>query len=805
MALERILGFESANTGELALAQTEHSIDTTVPSGGGGRSLKCSGAAGFNAQYFNNLDSSPAIGDSIWVTLRYRIDSATAPAAWSYWRVATIFSAASAEMARVMIGQAPTGHPSAGQFTIYWSAGATDYVSSFAAQITSGSWVEFKIYFSPTGGFVELNGTRYSTGTISPYTAGTQIRSLEGLSAVTSDTSRPMWIDDICVWDSDPGAVPFVIARQFSANSSVSNAWTAVGGANKFSNVSETPFSATNAINSATSSAVQLFVPNSFSATETGKGTGVITSGTHLVLGGKISFVAKTSATTSGGGSMSTRWRNSSAVNTDFSYTNLTTADRYYDLNSSNSVNLGVNGGGLFFPSSVSDLNSSEFGVVHGANTRTQTVEDIWAHVAFVAGRSASLSVTETSDTAGATITARHTASLAVTETSDTVAVSVAARHTVSLAVTETSDTVSVTSNIIVPLTVTIGITETSDAAAVTLTARHTASLAVTETSDTVALSIAARHTLSLAVTETSDTVAISGGPIQGVTFAITEPADTVAIAADPIQRVTFGITETSDTAAATITAAHTASLAVTETSDTVAATLTARHTASLAATETSDAVLFYVAVGNFAFVSFAITEPSDTVAATVEPSKLVTFAVTETADTVAATITARHTATLAATESADTVSATLIARHTAALAATETSDAVSASLSAFWVVSIAVTEPADTASASIDAFHTAALDATETADLVAASANVKDLLSLALLEASDTADFYVAKTGWGFLSSENMVWVETNAGSPGWVDLPSSPGAWTPVAPTTSDWLPDGATASTWTPISPT
>lgn len=773
MALLRMTGFEAANSGEMSgTLGTGYSLaNTPLPTGGGGRVLKNDGSGTTNVQIWTNLQGAPAIpsADGAWFTTRFRIDSATAPAVWSYWGIFNFFDASGSfnYMGGCNVGQAPIGSGADGQFTIYWSNLDADRIISFCPQITSGNWVELKLFVSTTAVKIWVNGTlyQYSGSGVYSAVATSQMAQMAMGYNNPADAARPHYHDDYCAFDSDPGSVPFIIARQFASNGT-NNAWTTVGGANKFSNVSETPFSATNGIVTSTANALQDFNPNSFSATETGKGSGVITSGTHTVLGAKISLVAKTSATTSSGNLLKTRWVNSSAAVRTWQLSNLTTADLYHDLNGgangiNNSAITSVNGAGIFVPSSVADLNGSQFGVDHDLGTRTKTVEDIWVHAAFAAGEDARFAITETSDTVAVTIAARHTASLDVTETSDAVSIST-----------------------IVPTSISFSITETSDTVAATITARHTASLAATETADTVAATITAAYTASLAVTETSDTVAATITARHTLSLAVTETADTVVISVDPIQRITFAFNESSDTAAATITAAHTASLTVTETSDTAAATLTARHTAALAVTETSDAVLFYLAVGNFGFINFAITEPADTVAVTVEPSKLVTFAVTETADTVAATIAARHTASLAATESADTVAVSLAARHVATLAVTETSDTASADLSAFWAVSFAITEPADTAAASVDVFHVAVLDATEAADLVAASANVKDLLSLALLEASDTTDFYVAKTGWGFLSSENMVWDDVNAGSPGWVEVPSSPSAWTPVVP---------------------
>lgn len=383
-----MMGWETANNGEAVGAPGAglSIVTTPLPTGGGGRVLKNDGTSTAAQTIYNNLDGSPALPSTgFYCTFRFRIDATGAPSTQRLSQFIIIYDTAGTFQGLLQIQ-----HWTDNNFYVWWSNGSTEWqFGNVSGQVSANTWVSCRAFISPTRVKVWLNGTLYDTGALADAyttTAVDQTRSLvvSSIGGSTSDTTHPFYMDDLCLWDSDPGCVPFVIARQFSANSSTNNGWTAVGGANKFSNVSETPVGTTNAISSASANNIQLFVPNTFSSTETGKGSGVITAGTHVILGARISAVGKTSATSSSGNLIKLRWKNSSAATTDWSFTTLTTTDSWLDLNTGSGK---VNGQGLFYPSSVADLNGSEFGVSSDLGTRTKTVEDIWVNVAFAPGR----------------------------------------------------------------------------------------------------------------------------------------------------------------------------------------------------------------------------------------------------------------------------------------------------------------------------------------------------------------------------------------------------------------------------------
>lgn len=379
MALIKFWGAETGHLNEFnGTVQGGVSIDTTVSSNtGGARSFKQSGANLTNSTFAGNLSIATS-STPIYSTFRFRVVSATTPAEIRYWRHIVFFDPAVNYLFAVT-----SAHDTLGRFYVQIESsigGGTVHCQQEITGWTSGDWLEIGAEFSNAGCALIINGTRY-TGTAC--ISGTPtIGSISGLSVTSTsnvaDTNRPFWLDDICLWDAIPSpavGIPSVIARQFSANSSVNNAWaTLIGGATKFGNVSETPFSATNAISSATNGAAQLFIPNSFSSTETGKGSGTINATTGYVLGSRIAAVMKTSATSSGGANISLR-RRIGGVNTDYSITTLTTTDAYYDT-----MRLVASGNVVL---TISELNAGEFGVVHGASTRTQTLEDLWVVVAY--------------------------------------------------------------------------------------------------------------------------------------------------------------------------------------------------------------------------------------------------------------------------------------------------------------------------------------------------------------------------------------------------------------------------------------
>ena len=374
MALLKFLGAESAALQELYSYQANILVDTTVSANSGGaRSYKADGSQTSNTSLFYDLGGL----SGLYVALRWRATFSGAPAADRAYRLGTVSTSGGTGL-----GFCNIQHLTTGVWRIYLGDNATGTVQGtpYEWNYVSGDWVDIQFYINKDGGWIKINGASVYTlnATNILWTTGT-IDRIAGLSFTASDTARPMWIDDYCVADADMGRNPSVIARQFAGNSATYNAWSAVGGANKYSNVSETPFSATNAINNAgTTAAAQTFTLNSFSSSETGKGSGTI-GATSTFLGAKLGAVLKTSSATQGGSGMSLR-RRISGVDTDVAFT-ITTGDVYYDTCAK------AGASNFAFTPSLANLNGGEYGVVHGVTSlsRTQTCEDLWVHAAYIA------------------------------------------------------------------------------------------------------------------------------------------------------------------------------------------------------------------------------------------------------------------------------------------------------------------------------------------------------------------------------------------------------------------------------------
>ena len=174
------------------------------------------------------------------------------------------------------------------------------------------------------------------------------------------------WLFDDAAYP-DPTAT--VIARQFKSGTPTYDQWDLVGGGTKYGNISETPPSATLAIATASSTAAlaQTAFINSFSTTETGKGTGTI-GGSDTILGVRVEAYARASSGNLG----HTRLR-VGGVDTDAQVANMT-------------VGVLLRWGAVQTGVSLSDLNAGEAGFVKPVTgtARIYTVEDMWVLAAYV-------------------------------------------------------------------------------------------------------------------------------------------------------------------------------------------------------------------------------------------------------------------------------------------------------------------------------------------------------------------------------------------------------------------------------------
>lgn len=265
------------------------------------------------------------------------------------------------------------------------------------------------------------------------------------------------------------------------------------------------------------------------------------------------------------------------------------------------------------------------------------------------ASTSASFAITEATDTAALTLTAKHAAAVSATEPSDVAAVTLTAKHTLS-----------------------VGATEGADVASATLTAAHGLSVSATEAADVPSISLSANHALSLSTTEPSDTAAASIDFFDGFIVAATESSDTASAAVSVIQSLTMAVTEPSDVVQ--ILMGETFVLTATEAPDTAAVSLSATHDLTLSS-----------------------TEGADVLAASLEAYHSLSLSVTDAIDVAAGTMTAAHGITADIFEGSDVAAGTLTAKHTISIGATEARDTANVNIGDIPVFSMNVTEPPDT------------------------------------------------------------------------------------------------------------
>jgi len=383
MAILKFYGAESGDVEESSgNALAGFSIDAIAsPNSGGVRSYKNDGTMASNMQFGSALDIA-----SIFVALRFRGTWSSTPGTSYIYRLGSLFDINNVGLAWILLRHNSTGTNS---FSIYLVNGGTSQIASsiYNFTLTSGMWLDVEYNMNANGGWIRLNGTQVVTLNSSNalWTSGTNIDDIAFMSTSASDTGRPMWVDDIVVADSEIAGNPTIIARQFN-NTGFYNSWT-VNSGTKAAAVSQTPYSAANYIYSAANSAKQTFTVNSFSATETGKGTGFIPSG-GSVLAAKMGAVLRTgTASPTNGVDLIRRYNSSDNLDVGFS---ITTSDAYYDQCAYNALQYRA-----YFPS-LAELNGAEYGVNHYyTGLYTQYMIDLWVHAVYFHAADFALTVME--------------------------------------------------------------------------------------------------------------------------------------------------------------------------------------------------------------------------------------------------------------------------------------------------------------------------------------------------------------------------------------------------------------------------
>lgn len=349
MALKKFWGAETATLSELLSVQTGLSVDTAVSSNSGGaRSFKCDGSATANTRLADDLGGLSAI----YVALRFRADFSSAPSANRACRLCTTTTVNGA----TSLGFCNMQHLTNGNWRIYFGDGASGNVQGTAYEwaYESGTWLDISFYMHKDGGWIKVNGTTVYTLNQNNvlWSTGTMDR-ITGLSCSSSDTARPFWLDDYCVGDADFGGQPSVIARQPAAEGTYTS-WTASAGT-KVSCVNATPASTSTYIyySSGVPIGAQTFTVNSFSSTETGKGSGTIGSNDTL-LGAWVAAATYNSVASFG---IDVRQR-VNGTDTDFSFSLTNAASWYYN----NTVLVDFADRFPFYPT-LSQLNGAEVGV----------------------------------------------------------------------------------------------------------------------------------------------------------------------------------------------------------------------------------------------------------------------------------------------------------------------------------------------------------------------------------------------------------------------------------------------------------
>lgn len=248
-------------------------------------------------------------------------------------------------------------------------------------------------------------------------------------------------------------------------------------------------------------------------------------------------------------------------------------------------------------------------------------------------GISATIAVTDSSDTISISGEATLPASIAAPETSDTAAASATVTTGGAIASTESPDTTSVSGAATTPAS--IAATESSDTGSIATTVTTGGVLAATEASDTSSITASNWSTAQLAANESSETAAINAEATTPAAIAATEASDTTSITAEVTTGAALAVSEAPDSANITADVWRTAQIAASDGSDSASIDTTVTSGADIAATEAADNTSI-TAEGDASITSagIAASESSDTTALTATVTTGAVIAATESLDT---------------------------------------------------------------------------------------------------------------------------------------------------------------------------
>lgn len=235
--------------------------------------------------------------------------------------------------------------------------------------ISADTWytIETESVISATVGVLELKVNNVVVATGSGLNTGVEtidrlyLPLLFPVTALNSFVGYTIADDIICGTDAYFGE-GICVARQGTAGTPTYDSFTKVGAATAALCWSDTPFNASTNCTSIVNGGAQTMLTAPFDVTQSGHGLGTIDP-LDVINACKTSLIGKVAVATT----HSIR-RRLSGVNTDTSKS-ITTSDKYFDD--------GV------WTDSLADLNSSEIGVLHGANVNLLTIEDVWLIVDY--------------------------------------------------------------------------------------------------------------------------------------------------------------------------------------------------------------------------------------------------------------------------------------------------------------------------------------------------------------------------------------------------------------------------------------
>jgi len=273
-------------------------------------------------------------------------------------------------LARVSLRVVPSGSPLL-SLQLANNAG-TQIGSNIAITANQRIWIELQQVISATVGVYELRVNGVVVATASAQNTGTTNidRVLVGIANAYSNwSSGSAWFDDVIIRDDQYSGPVYVIARQGVAGTPTYDAWTKNGAATAALCWSNTPFTTGTNCSNAVLNNVQTMLIGSFgSAGSAQEGTGTILS-IDTIVAAKTAIIAKASI----GGTNTSIRRRVGGVDTSTGITT-TTADKYFD-------------DGIWTPTFTNLTDGTlEAGAVDTLGALTDTVEDVWVHVAYSPG-----------------------------------------------------------------------------------------------------------------------------------------------------------------------------------------------------------------------------------------------------------------------------------------------------------------------------------------------------------------------------------------------------------------------------------